>query len=170
MVAVAYGKYGVLYPFLPVYLKAYLQLPSLWIGVLTMLFPMCIAAVAPLITGLADTCGKHKEIFLASQVRPAPCTLHPAPCTMHRAPCILHVAPYTLLAPQLLSAVFAVALFLVGGNVWCVCMCICMCIRMCIRIGIGIRIRIRIRIRIYAYACAGGCSRSSSAGHSPTPR
>lgn len=83
MVAIAYGKYGVLYPFLPVYLKAYLQLPAMWVGVLTMIFPICIALVAPLITAFADACGKHKEIFLVS---------------------------------QLLSAVFAVALFLVGGQ------------------------------------------------------
>ena len=85
MVAIAYGKYGVLYPFLPVYLKAYLQLPPLWIGVLAMLFPICIAIAAPAITGFADRCGSHKEIFLTSQI---------------------------------LSAVFAVALYLVGGQVW----------------------------------------------------
>ena len=85
LVAIAYGKYGVLYPFLPVYLKAYLQLPALWIGVLTMIFPFCIAVVSPMITSFADACGKHKEIFLAT---------------------------------QLMSAAFAVALYLVGGQVW----------------------------------------------------
>ena len=50
-----------------------------------MIFPICIAVVSPLITGFADACGKHKEIFLVT---------------------------------QLLSAAFAVALFLVGGQVW----------------------------------------------------
>ena len=64
----AYGKYGALYPFLPVYLKAYLGLPPLLVGTFAMIVPISVALAAPVVTGLAD--GEAGSIRTPASVAP----------------------------------------------------------------------------------------------------
>ena len=68
MATIAYGKYGVLYPFLPLYFKVHLKLPAVVVGLFAMIWPLCIALASPLVTGLADRTGRHQQIFMGTQI------------------------------------------------------------------------------------------------------
>ena len=67
MVVIAYGKYGVLYPFLPVYYKS-IGLPTWCVGAFAMIWPVMMTIGGPFVTGLADRWDRHKSVFITTQL------------------------------------------------------------------------------------------------------